>query len=118
MTKAEILARLQNGESMDNIAAEISTMMTEAEDEFKTIKEAEEKEKAETEEKIVAADQVADVLNAFAETYYKIEEPLFDSQIVLDIFDGYIKIKEDIEKPRTFDFTNFFNVPFGFGGLC
>ena len=78
MNVDEILARLQNGETMDNIAASISNVLTAAEQKFQ-----EEKEKAEKAAEIAALE--AEVkLNDLAETillavdeYLRIKSPEF-----------------------------------------
>ena len=70
MTKSEIIARLQNGETMDDIAAEISTMMTEAEDEYAAIQKAEEEKKMKETKKIHDAAKIALELQAFLAEWY------------------------------------------------
>lgn len=78
MNVDEILARLQNGETMDNIAASISNVLTAAEQKFQ-----EEKEKAEKAAEIAALEKEVK-LNDLAETillavdeYLRIKSPEF-----------------------------------------
>ena len=70
MTKAEIIARLQNGETMDDIAAEISTMMTEAEDEYTAIQKAEEEAKSAAAAKMTDASALGLAFANFLDTWY------------------------------------------------
>ena len=70
MTKSEIIARLQNGETMDDIAAEISTMMTEAEDEYAAIQKAEEEAKTAAADKELDAADIGFALATFLDKWY------------------------------------------------
>ncbi len=70
MTKSEIIARLQNGETMDDIAAEISTMMTEAEDEYAAIQKAEEEAKTAATAKAADAANIGLALATFLDKWY------------------------------------------------
>ena len=70
MTKSEIIARLQNGETMDDIAAEISAMMTEAEDEYATIQKAEEEAKTAAADKALEAADIGFAISNFLDKWY------------------------------------------------
>ena len=70
MTQAEIIARLQNGETMDDIAAEISTMMTQAEDEYAAIQKAEEEAKSAAADKAFDAANIGVAISKFLDKWY------------------------------------------------
>ena len=108
MTKSEIIARLQNGETMDDIAAEISAMMTEAEDEYTAIEKAEAEKKARAAEaskkeaeKLLAAEEIASALRFFLDTYYPeadIEGLPTSGHEVVKYVDTTIQLQESIKK--------------------
>ena len=68
--KADILARLQNGEDAQTIANEIADLLNEAVAEHAEAEEAKRLQAAKEAEKVNAADLVVQHGNAFLKTYY------------------------------------------------
>ena len=68
--KAQILARLQNGENAQDIANEIADLLNEAVAEHAETEEAKRLQAAKEAEKIKAADLVAEHGKVFLKTYY------------------------------------------------
>lgn len=68
--KANILARLQNGEDAQDIANEIADLLNEAVAEHAEAEEAKRLQAAKEAEKVKAADLVVDHGRAFLKTYY------------------------------------------------
>ena len=99
MTKSEIIARLQNGESMDTIAAEISSMMTEAEDEYAAIQKAEEEAKSAAEAKMADAANIGVAIGAFLDKWYPeadTEDFPTNEKEVINWIDSTIKLKDTL----------------------
>ena len=101
MTKAEIIARLQNGETMDDIAVEISTMMTEAEDEYAAIQKAEEEAKSAAADKALDAANLGFAISNFLNKWYPGADiegfPASGSEII-DWFDSVLELKSLTEQ--------------------
>ena len=99
MTKAEIIARLQNGETMDDIAAEISTMMTQAEDEYAAIQKAEEEAEFAAAAKATDAANIGLALANFLDKWYPeadIEGFPASGSEVIDWIDSTLELKDTL----------------------
>ena len=105
-TKADILARLQNGDTVDAIAAEMAAALNEAEAEKKALDaELAAKEKEETrvlEAKRAAVDNmfdaVADYLVAAGEGDLVGELREIDTDKVIEMLDGSSEMAKSLEK--------------------
>ena len=114
-TKADILARLQNGESTDAIAQEMANTLNEAAAEKKALdaeKAAKEKEetrileaKREAVEHMLAA--VADYLVIAGEGDFVVELKDIDVDKVIELLDGSIKMSKSLEKFKELQFPLF-----------
>lgn len=94
-TEKEILARLQNGESMDAIANEISSLLNSVKDAYEA-EEAAKKAEAESakrveECKIQEMNDIIKLIADWAHTYYDVDEEIFDLITAEDV----IKIIEE-----------------------
>jgi hypothetical protein len=111
-TKADILARLQNGETVDDIAAEMATALNEAEAEKKALDaELAAKEKEETrvlEAKRAAVndmlDAVCDYLIAVGEGDLVEELREIKTDKVVELLDGSIEMAKSLEKLKGLQF--------------
>ena len=111
-TKADILARLQNGDTVDDIAAEMAAALNEAEAEKKALDaELAAKEKEETrvlEAKRAAVDNmfdaVADYLVAAGEGDLVGELREIDTDKVIEMLDGSIEMAKSLEKLKGLEF--------------
>ena len=111
-TKADILARLQNGDTVDAIAAEMAAALNEAEAEKKAIDaELAAKEKEETrvlEAKRAAVndmlDAVCDYLIASGEGDLIEDLKEIDTDKVIEMLDGSIKMAKSLEKLKELQF--------------
>ena len=121
-TKADILARLQNGESTDAIAQEMANALNEAAAEKKALdaeKAAKEKEetrvlnaKREAVEHMLAA--AADYLMATGEGDLVPEVQNIDTDKVIELLDGSIKMSKSLDKLKELEFPLFgINGPVG-----
>ena len=111
-TKEDILARLQNGETADTIAEEMADMLNEAEAEKKALdveKVAKEREEA----RVSAAKRVAvnDMLDAVCDYLVAAGEDDFikdlneiDTDKVIEMLDGSIKMAKSLEKLKDLQF--------------
>lgn len=114
-TKEDILARLQNGETTDAIAAEMAAALNEAEAEKKALdaeKVAKEKEKTRVlEAKRVAVDNmldaVCDYLVASGEGDLITDIKEIETDKVIELFDDSIKIAKSLEKLKDLEFPMF-----------
>ena len=114
-TKADILARLQNGETVDAIAIEMANALNEAEAEKKALDaEKAAKEKEETrmlEAKRVAVDNmldaVCDYLIAAGESDLVKDLEKVETDKVIEMLDGSIKMAKSLEQLKNLEF------PFG-----
>ena len=111
-TKADILARLQNGDTVDDIAAEMAAALNEAEAEKKALDaELAAKEKEETrvlEAKRAAVndmlDAVADYLVAAGENDFIEDLREIDTDKVIEMLDGSIEMAKSLEKLKELQF--------------
>ena len=111
-TKEDILARLQNGETAEDIALEVATALNEAEAEKKAL-DAEKvaKEKEETRvlnAKRVAVDEmldaVCDYLVAAGEDDFIKDLNEIDTDKVIEMLDGSIEMAKSLEKLKDLQF--------------
>ena len=111
-TKADILARLQNGDTVDEIAAEMANALNEAEAEKKALDaELAAKEKEETRvlnAKRVAVDDMLDALCdylvAAGEGDYVKDLNEIDTDKVIEMLDGSINMAKSLEKLKDLQF--------------
>ena len=111
-TKEDILARLQNGETTDAIAAEMAAALNEAEAEKKALdaeKVAKEKEKTRVlEAKRVAVDNmlnaVCDYLVASGEGDLITDVKDIETDKVIEMLDDSIKMAKSLEKLKNLEF--------------
>ena len=114
-TKEDILARLQNGETTDAIAAEMAAALNEAEAEKKALdaeKVAKEKEKTRVLEAKRAAvddllDAVCDYLVASGEGDLITDIKDIETDKVIEMLDDSIKIAKSLEKVKDLEFPMF-----------
>ena len=118
-TKTEILARLQNGDTVDEIAAEMATALNEAEAEKKAL-DAELAAKEREEARVSAAKRVAvnDMLDAVCDYLIAAGEDDFikdlkeiDTDKVIEMLDGSIKMAKNLEKLKDLEFSFFGDKP-------
>lgn len=111
-TKADILARLQNGETVDTIAAEMANALNEAEAEKKAL-DAEKAAKAEEETRVLNAkrqavddmlDALADYLVAAGEGDYVKDIAEVKTDKVIEMLDGSIEMAKSLEKLKDLQF--------------
>ena len=118
-TKEDILARLQNGDTVDSIAAEMADMLNEAEAEKKALdakKVAKEREEARVlEAKRVAADNmldaVCDYLVASGEGDLITDIKDIETDKIIKLFDDSIKMAKSLEKLKDLEFSFFGDKP-------
>lgn len=111
-TKADILARLQNGDTVDGIAAEMAAALNEAEAEKKALDaELEAKEKEEIRvlnAKRVAVDEMLDALCdylvAAGEGDFIEDLKEIDTDKVIEMLDGSIEMAKSLEKLKDLQF--------------
>ena len=111
-TKADILARLQNGDTVDEIAAEMANALNEAEAEKKALDaELAAKEKEET--RVLNAKRMAvnDILDAVCDYLVAAGEDDFikdlneiDTDKVIEMLDSSIKMAKSLEKLKELQF--------------
>ena len=114
-TKEDILARLQNGETTEDIAAEMAAALNEAEAEKKALdaeKVAKEKEEARAlDAKRVAVDNmldaVCDYLVASGEGDLITHIKDIETDKIIELFDDSIKIAKSLEKVKDLEFPMF-----------
>ena len=114
-TKEDILVRLQNGDTVDEIAAEMADALNEAEAEKKALDaELAAKEKEETrvlEAKRVAVDDmldaVCDYLVASGEGDFIKDLNEIDTDKVIEMLDGSIEMAKSLEKLKGLEFPMF-----------
>lgn len=118
-TKEDILARLQNGETTDAIAAEMAAALNEAEAEKKALdaeKVAKEKEEARAlDAKRVAVDNmldaVCDYLVASGEGDFITHIKDIETDKIIELFDDSIKMAKSLEKLKDLQFPLFDDKP-------
>ena len=111
-TKEDILARLQNGETTDAIAAEMAAALNEAEAEKKALDVAKEKEETRVLEAKRAAvddllDAVCDYLVASGEGDLITDIKDIETDKVIEMLDDSIKIAKSLEKLKDLEFPMF-----------
>ena len=111
-TKEDILARLQNGETAEDIALEVATALNEAEAEKKAL-DAEKVAKEREEARVSAAKRVAvnDMLDAVCDYLVAAGEDDFIKDIkdietdkVIEMLDGSIEMAKSLEKLKDLQF--------------
>ena len=111
-TKEDILARLQNGETAEDIALEVATALNEAEAEKKAL-DAEKVAKEREEARVSAAKRVAvnDMLDAVCDYLVAAGEDDFikdikdiDTDKVIEMLDGSINMAKSLEKLKDLQF--------------
>ena len=114
-TKADILARLQNGENADDIALEMATALNEATAEKKAL-DAENAAKEQEEARVLNAkraavddmlDAVCDYLVAAGEGDLVQEAKDVDTDKVIELLDGSIEMAKSLEKLKGLQFPMF-----------
>ena len=118
-TKEDILARLQNGETTDAIAAEMAAALNEAEAEKRALdaeKVAKEKEKTRVlDAKRVAVDNmldaVCDYLVASGEDDFIPDIKDIETDKLIEMLDDSIKIAKSLEKLKDLEFPLFSDKP-------
>ena len=108
-TKADILARLQNGETADTIAAEMAAVLNEAEAEKRALAAAAEKKEARVlEAKRVAVnnmlDAMCDYLVVTGEDDLIEDLKEVDTDKVIEMLDSSIKMAKSLEKLKELQF--------------
>ena len=111
-TKADILARLQNGESADTIANEMANLLNEAEAEKKAMDAqiiAQERENARIMDAKRAAvndmlDAICDYLVAAGEGDFIDEVKEIKTDKIIELLDGSIKMAKSMEKLKGLEF--------------
>ena len=118
-TKADILARLQNGDTVDEIAAEMAAALNEAEAEKKAL-DAELAAKEQEEARVLDAKRVAVdcMLDALCDYFIAAGHEEFtkdvaelDTDKIVKLLDSTIKMTKDLEKLKElqFPFTELHN---------
>ena len=111
-TKADILARLQNGETADTIAAEMAAVLNEAEAEKRALA-AETEQKAKEETRVLEAkraavndmlDAVCDYLVAAGEGDFIEDLKEIDTDKVIEMLDSSIEMAKSLEKLKDLQF--------------
>jgi hypothetical protein len=117
--KHDIIARLQNGDTMDEIVDDITKTINDAQDEYKAIQEKEEAEARKLAEEAKEADRVAaakraavdDMLDALCDYLMAVEahdmlEGLHevDTDKVIDMLDGTIRFARSLEAMKNLEF--------------
>lgn len=111
-TKEDILARLQNGETVDAIANEMANALNEAEAEKKAL-DAEKAAKTEEETRVLNAKRVAvdsmldalcDYLVAAGESEYVKDIAEIKTDKVIEMLDGTIEMAKSLEKLKDLQF--------------
>lgn len=114
-TKADILARLQNGDTVDEIAAEMANALNEAEAEKKALDaELAAKEKEETRVLEAKRQAVNDMLDAACDYLIAAGEGDFiedlkevDTDKFIEMLDGSIKMAKSLEQLKELQFPMF-----------
>lgn len=117
--KHDIIARLQNGDTMDEIVDDITKTINDAQDEYKVIQEKEEAEARALAEEAKEADRVAaakraavdDMLDALCDYLMAVEafdmlEDVHeaDPDKVIEMLDGSIKFARTLEAMKNLEF--------------
>ena len=107
-TKADILARLQNGDTVDDIAAEMAAVLNEAEAEKKALDAKEKKETRVLAAKRAAVNDMLDALSDYlvaAEACDMLENVReADTDKIIDMLDGTICFTKSLEAMKNLEF--------------
>ena len=111
-TKTDILARLQNGDTVDKIAAEMANALNEAEAEKKALDAAKEQEETRVlNAKRVAVDNMLDALCDYfvAAGYGEYTKDIaeIDTDKIVKLLDSSLKMAESLEKLKDLEFSVF-----------
>ena len=119
-TKEDILARLQNGETTDAIAAEMAAALNEAEAEKKALDEKASVKAAQEETRVLNAkraaiddmlDAVCDYLVASGEGDLITHIKDIETDKIIELFDDSIKMAKSLEKLKDLQFPLFDDKP-------
>ena len=113
--KVDILARLQNGETLEDIAKEMTDALNDADQAFREseAKRLEEEKRASEQKRVRAAksaavdmilDAVCDYLVAAGEDKLLDEIQEVDTEKVIDLLDGTIEMAKSLEKLKGLEF--------------
>ena len=106
--KSEILARLQNGDSMDEIAKEMSDALNAAQADYESAKQADAEAERVMNAKRAAVDMMLDAISDFlvaaGEGDLIIELREIDTDNVIELLDGTIEMTKSLEKLRELQF--------------
>ena len=114
-TKADILARLQNGDTVDEIAAEMANALNEAEAEKRAL-DAELAAKEQEETRVLNAKRVAvdNMLDALCDYYvaagygeYTKDIAELDTDKIVKLLDSTVEMAKGLEKLKNLEFTMF-----------
>lgn len=113
--KQDIIARLQAGDTMDEIVEEITTTINDAESEYKSLQENEEKEaerqyKAKKEAVFVIFDGLCDFMVAAGADDMLEEIHQFDSDKAIQVLDSSIAIARSMSQMKQYDIADIFNL--------
>ena len=107
-TKADILARLQDGDSMDEIAKEMSDVLNAAQADYESAKQADAEANRVMEAKRAAVndmlDAVCDYLVAAGEDDFIDDLKEIETDKVIEMLDGSIKMAKSLEKLKELQF--------------
>ena len=107
-TKADILARLQDGDSMDEIAKEMSDALNAAQADYESAKQADAEANRVMEAKRAAVDMILDGVCDFlvAAGKDKLIEDIkdIDTDDVIDMLDSAIELGETLDKLKDLEF--------------
>ena len=107
-TKEDILARLQNGDSVDEIAKEMSDVLNAAHADYESAKQVDAKANRVMEAKRVAVDNmldaVCDYLVASGEGDLITHIKDIETDKIIELFDDSIKMAKSLEKLKNLEF--------------
>ena len=114
-TKEDILARLQNGDSVDEIAKEMSDVLNAAHADYESAKQVDAKASRVMEAKRVAVDNmldaVCDYLVASGEGDLITDIKDIETDKIIELFDDSIKMAKSLEKLKDLQFPLFDDKP-------
>ena len=114
-TKEDILARLQNGDSVDEIAKEMSDVLNAAHADYESTKQVDAKANRVMEAKRVAVDNmldaVCDYLVASGEGDLITHIKDIETDKIIELFDDSIKMAKSLEKLKDLQFPLFDDKP-------
>ena len=114
-TKEDILARLQNGDSVDEIAKEMSDVLNAAHADYESAKQVDAKASRVMEAKRVAVDNmldaVCDYLVASGEGDLITHIKDIETDKIIELFDDSIKMAKSLEKLKDLQFPLFDDKP-------